>query len=69
MEAEGLVTIDGQPIRLTDDGMRAGRAASCAATASPSASSPTSSACRGPTPTHEAGKWEHVISDAGRGTR
>ena len=36
---------------------------SCAATAWPSASSPTSSGCRGPRPTTRPGKWEHVISD------
>ena len=50
LEAEGLVAIDEHGIALTDEG-RSWPSASCAATASPSASSPTSSGCRGPRPT------------------
>jgi predicted methyltransferase len=49
MEGEGLVDLD-KTITLTPSGQRLAEPW-CAATGSPSASSPTSSGCRGPTPT------------------
>ena len=66
MEKADLVTIDAGSIRLTDRRHGAGRAASCAATAWPSASSPTCSGCRWAEAHVEAGRWEHVISAHGR---
>ena len=62
MESEGLVEID-RTIRLTEPAPR-WPSASCAATAWPSASSPTSSGLSWADAHQEAGRWEHVISDA-----